>query len=192
MVYFHSDGSLPEVISNHGLKALHLCHKVKNAQQLKDVKEIISRGPTSSEGDWFKWTFCKRHESSNNLMYAACIRYRYIIPWCWMYPNTHIYMYIYIYIHIFNYIYNMPCISILCKVCRAAFWQHYSPNQPLVPWLPSRDMSWVSRAFPWNEKSVSRNLWRPRAYGGTPAPRTKGEIAFFERLIVGLGCWFRI
>ena len=104
MVYFHSDGSLPEVISNHGLKALHLCHKVKNAQQLKDVKEIISRGPTSSEGDWFKWTFCKRHESSNNLMYAACIRYRYIIPWCWMYPNTHIYMYIYIYIYLIIYI----------------------------------------------------------------------------------------
>lgn len=86
-----------------------------------------------------------------NLMYAVCIQ-------------THIHI-IYIYRHlvVYIYIYNMPCISILCKVCRACFLtSRSSPNQPLVPWLPSRDMSWVSRAFPWNEKSVSRNSWRPR------------------------------
>ena len=114
MVYFHSDGSLPEVISNNGLKALHQCHRVKNAQQLKDVKEIISRGPTSSEGDWFKWTYCKRHESSDNLMYAVCIQYIYMIS-CMLYVYKHIYTYIYICLICFTYIYDIyiTCLAYL-------------------------------------------------------------------------------
>ena len=107
-----------------------------------------------------------------NHQIISCMLYVYnTFTWfhvCCMFTNIYIDIYIYmfnmfyIYIYIWH-IYNMPCISILCKVCRAAFWLHVLlPTNRWVPWLPSRDMSWVSRAFPWNEKSVSRNSWRPR------------------------------
>ena len=47
------------------------------------------------------------------------------------------------------------------------------------------------KGLPLEREERLKKLMTSKAYGGTPAPRTKGEIVFFERLI-GLGCWFRI